>query len=90
MRYTEEWRGRIAEAGQKAMGAFLTKDEDYQRQTVPEGGAAVFLKRQAFDRFNDAILELGALAEPAIETDAICAMFDLAGFTRFCGTRTCT
>ena len=42
------------------------------------------LPKAAFDKFDVAVLGLGDIAAPSAPTEAIAAVFDLAGFTNFC------
>ena len=57
------------------------------RGKAPASGAGSGIKlidNAQFEGFNPAILGLGDIRLPAKETEAIAAVFDLAGFTRFC------
>jgi class 3 adenylate cyclase len=51
--------------------------------TGRDGGARV-LDNETLAEFNPAVLGLGDISVPSREIDAIAAVFDLAGFTRFC------
>lgn len=42
------------------------------------------IKRERFDQFTANVLDLGDLTTPTRDVDAIAAIFDLAGFTKFC------
>jgi class 3 adenylate cyclase len=42
------------------------------------------LSRESYDRFDHRILGLGNVRRAAIGIEAICAIFDLEGFTNFC------
>ena len=42
------------------------------------------LDTEKFDSFNPQILDLGDISLPSKDVDAIAAVFDLSGFTRFC------
>ena len=42
------------------------------------------LDNQILRKFNPSILDLGDISTPAQEIEAIAAVFDLAGFTKFC------
>jgi len=50
-----------------------------------DGKSASILKKGTFDQFTPALLGLGDIASEANSIDAIAAVFDLEGFTRFCG-----
>lgn len=50
---------------------------------APDNGAKI-VDNARFEGFNPSILGLGNIALPSREIDAIAAVFDLAGFTRFC------
>ena len=62
------------------MGLFELSSEDWT-STPPN---ALALSRSAFGRFTPAILGLGDIAQRSRPIDAICAVFDLRGFTAFC------
>ena len=49
----------------------------------PAGNVKI-LDKETLDRFSPAILGLGDISVPAREIEAMAAIFDLAGFTRFC------
>ncbi|MFI5331060.1 MAG: hypothetical protein ACHQ2F_08500 [Desulfobaccales bacterium] len=49
-----------------------------------EGKKIKLMKNNEFERFNPNILDLGDIKKPSIATNAICAIFDLQGFTNFC------
>jgi len=42
------------------------------------------LTEKSIQRFNPSILDLGDISKPCQEKEAIAAVFDLSGFTRFC------
>jgi class 3 adenylate cyclase len=42
------------------------------------------MKRSAFDAFNPKVLGLGDIQKASVSSTAICALFDLEGFTTFC------
>jgi class 3 adenylate cyclase len=63
------------------MGLFKTRPGDYG---ACEHGIRSHLRKDKWDQFSPAILDLGDLSAAAVERDAVCAVFDLAGFTRFC------
>jgi len=42
------------------------------------------MKNEVFEQFNPTILDLGDIEKPSSTTNAICAVFDLQGFTNFC------
>jgi len=65
------------------MGAFRTRKNDYSSRPV-DGGDAVFLAKTTYDRFQQTILGLGDVRQPSTGVEAICCIFDLAGFTNFC------
>jgi len=65
-------------------------DLDEQQKTVSlEGGQKMIklltLSNDEFDRFNPDILGLGDVSAPSTQVEALAAMFDLSGFTNFCG-----
>lgn len=62
------------------MGLFPSKKKDFY---ICDRGHP-HLKKKYYDRFNPSVLGLGDLTATSIERDAIAAVFDLQGFTRFC------
>src|SRR5690348_9359906 len=62
------------------MGRFRTSKSDFH---ICSAGYP-HLKRSRFDQFNTSLLGLGNLTAPSKEFDAVAAVFDLGGFTRFC------
>jgi class 3 adenylate cyclase len=62
------------------MGLFTTTKRDFY---ICDRGSP-HLKRAKCDRFNASVLGLGDLTAESKERDAVAAVFDLAGFTRFC------
>lgn len=62
------------------MGQFKTRRTDYARH--PDG-CHVRLHRETYCRFDHRILGLGDVTKPARSLEAVCAVFDLAGFTNF-------
>lgn len=42
------------------------------------------LEKEKFEKFNPSVLSLGNIGKPPNEVDAIAAVFDLSGFTKFC------
>jgi class 3 adenylate cyclase len=62
------------------MGLFKIRKRDFY---ICDSGRP-HLKRERVDQFNETVLDLGNLTTPSIEMDAVAAVFDLAGFTRFC------
>ncbi len=47
-------------------------------------GKLKLINVESYNRFNSSVLGLGDIAAPAREIEAISAVFDLAGFTKFC------
>jgi len=45
---------------------------------------AKLIDNAQFEGFNPSILGLGDISQPSREIEALAAVFDLAGFTRFC------
>ena len=43
------------------------------------------LSRQEFDKFNPDVLGLGDISSRSTQVEALAAIFDLSGFTNFCG-----
>jgi class 3 adenylate cyclase len=62
------------------MGQFETRKSDFY---ICSAGFP-HLKRARFEQFNSGVLGLGDLGAPSKESDAVAAVFDLGGFTRFC------
>src|SRR5436190_9948792 len=56
---------------------------DYHAVEV-QGQPRKALPKEAFDKFNPAVLGLGDISARATSTDAIASVFDLQGFTNFC------
>ena len=65
------------------MRTFTIGSNDYIRAEI-EGQKRRLISKEAFDRFNPALLGLGRLTSTASSTDTIAAAFDLEGFTTFC------
>lgn len=65
------------------MGVFRTKKSDFVQTTV-KGKKYDVLKKEKWEEFNSSILGLGDLGQNSSITSAICAVFDLEGFTAFC------
>ncbi len=66
------------------MGRFRTRRSDYVETKIGDLEGP-FLRADAFERFDPSILGLGDVGKPSSATDAICAVFDLGGFTTFAG-----
>ena len=67
------------------MGKIILKREI---KTVKIGGKekkVMFLDNKEFNSFNPEILGLGDISLPSTRAEAIAAVFDLSGFTKFCG-----
>lgn len=56
---------------------------DFAFRTI-SGKRLIYLKHPHFEDFNANLLGLGVLNQASIRTEAICAIFDLSGFTNFC------
>lgn len=65
------------------MGIFKTRKSDFLHPKPREGNAVV-MRAEAVDRFSHEILNMGDLNRDSSPIDAICAVFDLEGFTDFC------
>lgn len=65
------------------MSAFLPKKEDFIVVDTPTGKQRA-LKSAVFGGFNPKMLGLGDIRREAEAISAICAVFDLQGFTNFC------
>jgi hypothetical protein len=65
------------------MGLFKTRKSDYSSGYLPDGKVLV-LKESAFAKFDPRILGLGDIKQSSAGVEAICAVFDLSGFTQFC------
>jgi class 3 adenylate cyclase len=58
-----------------------------KRDLIPvtsKGQKRFALRQEVLDRFGPGVLGLGDLSRRAKSIDAVCAIFDLAGFTQFC------
>lgn len=67
------------------MGKFVF---DTKPKTVNVNGKSKriwLLETKEFDKFNPSVLGLGDISQRSTEVEAIAAIFDLSGFTRFCG-----
>jgi class 3 adenylate cyclase len=64
------------------VGIFRTNRRDYLEEDRGDR-IALILKQSALDRFTPEVLGLGDLAMPSVGTEAVCAIFDLGGFTTF-------
>jgi hypothetical protein len=53
-------------------------------EKIAGGGRRLSLPKLAFDKFDLSVLGLGDVSAPSTPTEAIAAVFDLAGFTNFC------
>ena len=60
------------------------KKDDYKYQKTPNGSVIVKLAKSKFDSFGPSNLGLGDLQVESSPTEAMAAVFDLAGFTTFC------
>jgi hypothetical protein len=49
-----------------------------------QAGGIKLLDNDIADRFNPSMLNLGDISTPCQEKEAVVAVFDLTGFTRFC------
>jgi class 3 adenylate cyclase len=65
------------------MARFRTRSTDY-RNVRTDLGYALVLPHKVYDRFDQRILGLGRVDQRTEPFDAICAVFDLEGFTTFC------
>lgn len=68
------------------MGKFILKKKDFL-DIKTENGTVQVLKTKKFDEFNESILNLGDIKANPEKIDALCAIFDLEGFTDFCNQR---
>ncbi len=66
------------------MPMFKPSPADFETVEI-EGTPHRLLRKQALDKFNPDLLGLGDIATESISTDAVAAVFDLEGFTNFCG-----
>ncbi len=66
------------------MGLFKTTRRDYFNVHA-KGDELRAIKKAAYDRFTPEILGLGDINTPSKPIDAVCAVFDLQGFTSFAG-----
>lgn len=66
------------------MGTYEPRESDYLTITT-EGKTARILPTSWLDKFDVPILGLGNIKKPSQARDSIAAVFDLEGFTRFCG-----
>jgi len=64
------------------MGIFRTRRTDYG-MCIIDAESFNTLKKETFERFTHDLLGLGDVARDAEPIDAVCAVFDLAGFTQF-------
>jgi class 3 adenylate cyclase len=65
------------------MGKFIVRRED----VIPnqgEGEHVGIIKKEVLDRFDPSVLGLGDISLKSTPVDAVAAIFDLQGFTRFC------
>ena len=65
------------------MSLFITEQIDYEREIIDEKNYLI-LKNEKFESFNESVLGLGLISETSNVMSAICAIFDLEGFTNFC------
>ena len=65
------------------MKVFRPKNDAYTLVTIDDKKYRV-MKNEVFEQFNPTILGLGDIGKPSTTTNAICAVFDLQGFTNFC------
>ena len=65
------------------MPQFTTDPEDTWRDSSGSEDTWL-LSSKAFNTFGSDLIGLGKLDVPSQQTEALCAIFDLAGFTRFC------
>jgi class 3 adenylate cyclase len=65
------------------MALFRTKPGDY-RVVDTDRGKALVVPHKVHDAFDERILGLGKVDAACAPCDAICAVFDLEGFTTFC------
>jgi len=49
-----------------------------------DDGKVWVMKTEVFEQFDPGMLDLGDIGKPSATTNAICAMYDLEGFTNFC------
>lgn len=49
-----------------------------------DGKQVSVLRTEKFNQFDSSLLDLGNISKKSVPTDAIAAVFDLEGFTRFC------
>lgn len=66
------------------MPRFRFEDEDFVETTV-HGRREVALKKKALEKLNPMLLGLGPIGASSTPLEAVCAIFDLEGFTSFCG-----
>ncbi len=52
--------------------------------TASSAGSLRIIDNDVIKRFNPSLLELGDISLPSMEREALAAIFDLTGFTRFC------
>jgi len=62
------------------LGEFRTTKADYQRCMH---GERTQLRKTKFDEFTPVVLGVGKIGPRSREVDAVCAIFDLQGFTDF-------
>jgi len=65
------------------MGTFRLKKEDYIKKEI-NGIRKNLIKKEKWEDFNSTLLGLGNVGVTSNVTSAICAVFDLEGFTNFC------
>lgn len=65
------------------MGKFLLEETDIIQKEI-DGETSDLIKKEKWEEFNSTILGLGNLRDKSIVFGAICAIFDLEGFTNFC------
>ncbi len=66
------------------MGNFVTNRESFVNVTR-DGKTVRLLKKEVIERFNTGILGLGDISANSKAISAVAAVFDLEGFTKFCG-----
>ena len=65
------------------MAIFMPKESDFILIKIKEQNIKM-LSKMVYDSFDSSILGLGDIKKASVATDAIAAVFDLAGFTNFC------
>jgi class 3 adenylate cyclase len=66
------------------MPRYDTQEAEWFKAADSEGKRFTALKQSALDRFSPAVLGLGDIGRHSTPVEAICAVFDLEGFTDFC------